>query len=61
MTEIGWQLYDVINRHRLTVRAAMNQLDEAGIISNNVIHLSDISDHDARQSIRYLNEHSSAQ
>jgi len=56
MTETGWQLYDVINRNRLTVRAAMNLLDEAGIISNNVIYLSDISDHDARSAIQFLNQ-----
>jgi hypothetical protein len=51
---IAKQFMDEIMRLDWEILDAINQLDEAGIISNNVVLLSDIPDVDALNAIEFL-------
>lgn len=56
MTETLWRLHDLICQRGLTVKAAINLFDEAGLISNHVVFLNGIADVDAVKCINFLNQ-----
>lgn len=56
MTQDNWKLHDTLNRYDLGIRAGINLLDEAGIISNLAVNLSAISDVDCPKAIAWLHQ-----
>lgn len=48
------ELVDAFGRHRLTVIAGLNLLQDQGVISDNVVWVEDISDESAAEAVKWL-------
>ena len=47
-------LLDAFTRHRLTVPAGLNLLQDLGVISDNVVWAEDISEESAAEAVKWL-------
>jgi len=56
MTETLWRLHALIISKNLGIVEALNIFDDACLVSNHIVTLSDISDVDAEKCIEFLNE-----